>query len=143
MRLAIIRIGIVLGKEGGALEAMVKPARFGLGGALGSGEQYTPWIHIDDLVGMMVTILGDERYAGVFNGTAPAPVTNAELTREIGDVLGRPTFLRVPGFALKVALGEASSALLTGQRALPEHAQRLGFPYRFEAVAEALGDLLG
>ncbi len=142
VRLAILRIGIVLGKDGGALEAMVKPARFGLGGALGSGDQYTPWIHIDDLVGMMLTILGDERYAGVFNGSAPAPVTNAELTREIGAVLGRPTFLRVPGFALKVALGEASSALLTGQRALPEHAQSLGFAYGFEALGEALSDLL-
>jgi len=142
VRLAIIRIGIVLGSDGGALEAMVKPARFGLGGALGSGDQYTPWIHIDDLVELMVTILGDERYSGVFNGTAPAPVTNSALTREIGGALGRPTFLRVPSFALKVALGEASSALLTGQRALPEQALSLGFSFRFDQVRDALADLL-
>lgn len=142
VRLAILRTGIVLGSDGGALEAMVKPARFGLGGALGSGDQYTPWIHIDDHVELMVTILGDERYSGVFNGTAPAPVSNAELTREIGEVLGRPTFLRVPSFALKVALGEASSALLTGQRALPEQALKLGFPFRYEQVRDALADLL-
>lgn len=142
VRLVRLRIGIVLGRDGGALEAMVKPARFGLGGALGSGDQYTPWIHIDDHVELMVTILGDERYSGVFNGTAPAPVSNAELTREIGEVLGRPTFLRVPSFALKVALGEASSALLTGQRALPEQALKLGFPFRYGQVRDALADLL-
>jgi len=142
VRLAIIRTGIVLGSDGGALEAMVKPARFGLGGALGSGDQYTPWIHIDDQVELIVTILGDERYSGVFNGAAPSPVTNSELTRELGEVLGRPTFLRVPSFALKVALGEASSALLTGQRALPQQALNLGFSFRFDQVSDALADLL-
>jgi len=143
VRLALARIGIVLGRDGGALASMAKPAKFGLGGPLGSGEQYIPWVHVDDLVGLFLEILGDDRYSGPVNATAPEPVTSRELATALGDVLGRPSFLRVPSFALKLALGEASEALLTGQRAIPARAAELGFDFRYRQLGDALRDLLG
>ncbi|MEZ4382378.1 MAG: TIGR01777 family oxidoreductase [Nannocystaceae bacterium] len=142
VRLVRLRIGIVLGRDGGALEAMVKPARFGLGGPMGSGEQYIPWIHVDDLVELAVTAIGDPRYAGPLNGVGPDPATNEALAATIGRVLGRPSFLRVPAFALKLGLGEAATALLGGQRALPGVAAENGFQFRFTTLEAALRDLL-
>ena len=143
VRVALIRIGIVLGLGGGALEKMLPPFRLGLGGRLGNGRQWMSWIHAEDLVELLVTAARDERYEGVFNGTAPEPVTNAAFTRELGQALGRPAFLPAPGFALRLALGEASVVLLTGQRVLPRRALELGFAFRFPTLAAALERLVG
>ena len=119
VRVAIPRIGIVLGKNGGALAKMLPAFKMGLGGVVGSGEQYFSWIHRDDLASLIVRALTDERMCGPFNATAPEPVTNRVFTQALGSVLKRPTFIPVPAFALKAALGESSMALLTGQRAVP------------------------
>src|SRR5215831_7510696 len=104
MRLATIRIGIVLGREGGALRAMLPPFRLGVGGRLGSGAQWMSWIHVDDLVALFVAALRNRAASGVVNGVAPRPVTNAEFTRVLAGVLGRPGFLPAPAAALRLAL---------------------------------------
>jgi uncharacterized protein (TIGR01777 family) len=141
-RLAVVRTGIVLHPDGGALKQMLTPFRLGLGGRLGSGRQQMSWIHRDDWI-RLVRWIGDEpRAAGAFNLTAPAPVTNAEFTRTLGRVLGRPAFMSVPIVALRVLFGELSDTLVTGQRAIPAHAERLGFEFRFRQLERALVDLL-
>ncbi|MCA9692453.1 MAG: DUF1731 domain-containing protein, partial [Myxococcales bacterium] len=128
---------------GGALEQIVKPVRLGVGGPLGAGDQYMPWIHLDDVVRVFVEATGDARYEGVFNAAAPAPATNAELTRALGAVLRRPTLFRVPRFALKLAVGELAEVLLGGQRMIPRRLGELGFRFEHPALAGALEDLLG
>lgn len=142
VRLMILRIGVVLGPDGGALQAMLPAARLGLGGPLGSGEQVMPWIHIDDLVGLILRGLVDDRYSGPIHGTAPAPVRSRELARAIGAALHRPAALRVPAFALRLGLGEAASAVLGSQRALPVRAEELGYAFEYPTVEGALADLL-
>jgi hypothetical protein len=143
VRVAIVRIGVVLGLGGGALEKLLPPFRFGLGGRLGAGTQWMSWIHAEDLVELLVTAARDERYEGVFNAVAPVPVTNREFTRELGRALRRPTPFPVPAIALRIALGEASVVLLTGQRVVPRRAQALGFTFRFPSLDAALGQLVG
>ncbi|MCB9701544.1 MAG: TIGR01777 family protein [Myxococcales bacterium] len=143
VRVVLLRIGIVLGREGGALQAMIGPARLGLGGPMGSGAQWIPWIHVDDLVAMIVAALGDARYRGAVNGVGPAPARSRDFAATLGAVLRRPAFLRVPAFALRMGLGEAASALLGGQRALPRRAQAAGFRFRFATLEAALRDLVG
>ena len=142
VRVVIPRLGIVLGREGGALTKMVPPIKAGVGGKLGSGRQQTPWIHLADLVEILTRALGDERYRGVYNATAPNPVTNAELTKALGRVLKRPTLFSVPGPVLKLMLGEAAGALLGGQRAVPKRLLELGHTFRFNEVEDALRDVL-
>ncbi|HUN29735.1 MAG TPA: TIGR01777 family oxidoreductase [Alphaproteobacteria bacterium] len=140
MRVAIVRTGVVLGSDGGALAAMLPIFRLGLGGVLGSGKQWTSWIHIDDIVGIYRMAL--DGASGTFNGTAPHPVTNIEFTQQLGAALRRPAVFAVPGFALRMALGEASEVLLTGARVLPQHTLESGYMFRFTAVEDALRDLL-
>jgi hypothetical protein len=142
VRVAIPRIGIVLGENGGALEKMLPAFRMGFGGVLGSGDQYLSWIHRDDLICLLMRVLRDRSIDGPFNATAPVPVTNREFTRALGDILKRPTLLPVPKFALKLVLGESSVALLTGQRAIPSQAQSWGYEFEFETVSNALSDVL-
>jgi uncharacterized protein (TIGR01777 family) len=110
----------------------------GLGGPIGSGKQFMPWIHLHDHVEMIAAALGDERLAGPMNVTAPVPVTNREFARALGRAVHRPAFLPVPGFVLKLALGEASSVLLTGQRAVPAKALSMGFAFEYPEIDEAL-----
>jgi uncharacterized protein len=136
-----VRIGVVLGKDGGALEKMLPPFQLGVGGRLGSGRQWMSWIHLDDLVGLFVFLIGNGRAAGPINGVAPAPVTNASFTAALGRALHRPAILPVPAMALRLALGEMSTILLASQRVLPRAAERLGFNFRHSAVAGALDDL--
>jgi uncharacterized protein len=143
IRVALPRIGIVLGAEGGALERMLPLFRRGLGGRLGSGRQQVSWIHQQDLIASLAQALGDERLAGPFNATAPAPVSNAQLTAELGRVLGRRTPLAVPELVLRLTLGEAAGVLLGGQRVLPRKLQALGFSFTFPELRAALEDLLG
>lgn len=142
-RVVLIRIGLVLGPQGGVLGAMERPFRLGLGGRLGSGRQFWPWIHIDDLLEMFVRALVDPTIDGAYHGTAPEPATQAEFTRTLGRVLRRPTWLPVPAFALRIGMGEAASALLASQRALPKRWLAAGFRFRFAELAKALEDCLG
>lgn len=140
-RVAIFRIGVVLGLGGGALEPMLPLFRAGVGGPIGSGRQYVSWIHIEDLVGMMATAITDARYAGTFNATGPEPVTFKAFAKALGRALQRPAMLPAPSFAIRAVFGEAASVLLEGQRALPERALELGYWHRFATVDAALSDL--
>ena len=125
--------------EGGALPQMLPPFRFGVGGRVGSGRQYWPWIHRDDWVNLVRWILTTPQATGAINATAPNPVTNAAFARALGKALHRPSLMPAPAFALKLALGEmADSLLLSGQRAVPAKAERLGFTFAFSSVDEAL-----
>jgi uncharacterized protein (TIGR01777 family) len=142
-RVALLRIGVVLGREGGALPRMLPPFRLGVGGRLGSGEQWFPWIHVDDVVGMIVAALGDERWRGPINAVAPNPATNADFTRALGAALHRPVVFPVPAIALKLLLGDMSVLLLGSQKLSPPAALALGFAFRHPDLNEALADLLG
>lgn len=143
VRTVSIRVGVVLGRDGGALQAMLPPFRLGGGGRVGSGRQWMSWIHLDDLVALFVHALENEQLAGIVNGTAPDPVTNARFTSELGRALSRPTIVPVPAFALRLLLGEMSQILLASQRVAPERARASGFTFRWPELAPALDDLCG
>ena len=143
VRVALVRTGLVLAARGGALPRLVLPFRLGAGGPLGSGRQWMPWIHLDDLVELFVFLIQGEGLEGPFNGTAPQPVTNRQFARTLGRVLGRPSWLPAPAAALRLALGEMADALLlSGQRAVPRRALEAGFRFRFPELEPALRDLL-
>lgn len=142
VRRVSLRIGIVLAREGGALATMARAFRLGLGGRLGSGRQWFPWIHADDLVGLLGAALADERYAGAVNAVAPNPVRNAELTKALAAVLRRPAVVRVPGLALRLGLGELANELLGSRRVVPARARQLGFRWEFEQLEPALANEL-
>ncbi len=141
MRVALVRTGIALGRDGGALAKMLLPFELGLGGTIGDGAQWMSWIHIDDLVG--VYLLAIDGASGALNATAPEPVTNAEFTHALGRALHRPTLLPVPTFALRAMLGEGASMLLTGARVLPKRLLELGYGFRFNTIDNALRNLVG
>jgi uncharacterized protein (TIGR01777 family) len=141
MRAVALRTGVALGTEGGALATMLPPFRLGAGGIVGSGNQWVSWIHIADVVGIYLAAI--ERGDGVYNATAPNPVTNAEFTKTLAKTLKRPAFLPVPEFMLKAMLGEGSSIVTTGQRVIPERTiDELPYEFRFSQLTEALRDLL-
>ena len=140
-RVAIIRTGLALAKDGGALGKMLLPFKLGLGATFGSGDQYMPWIHAEDWTAMVAWLIQDDRAVGAFNATAPTPVTNREFTRTLGRVLQRPAILNAPAFVLRAALGEMSEMILTGQRVLPAHAEQLGFRFSYRALEPALRSL--
>jgi uncharacterized protein (TIGR01777 family) len=138
------RIGIVLSPAGGALGKMLLPFKMGLGGVIGPGTQYMSWIALDDLLGVIHHALDNEGLRGPVNAVAPAPVTNAEFTKTLGRVLGRPTFAPVPAFALRLAFGEmADEALLASTRVRPERLQQSGYRFRFPDLEGALRHVLG
>jgi len=141
VRRCLLRTGIVLAEDG-ALPKMALPFKMFIGGPLGSGEQYVPWIHLADEVAAIRFLAETEAARGPFNLTAPNPVTNRELSRAIADVLHRPSLLRAPRLALHVALGEMADMLLEGQRAVPAALEALGFRFRFTDVRAAVADLL-
>jgi uncharacterized protein (TIGR01777 family) len=141
VRRVVIRSGVVLSLEGGALPRLVLPFRFFLGGPLGSGRQWTPWIHMADEVGAIRFLLEREEARGPYNLAAPSPVTNRELARALGRVLRRPAWLPVPALALQALLGEMSAVLLTGQRAVPKRLLEAGFVFRFPEIEAALQNL--
>lgn len=142
-RVALVRTGVVLGREGGALASMLPPFALGLGGPFGSGRQFLPWIHLHDLVAVLVQALTDERYAGPINGVAPAAVTVREFARALGRSLHRPAVVPVPALALRLLFGEAASTLLVSQRVEPAVLGRLGFEFAFPTLAGALADVVG
>lgn len=138
------RIGVVLTPAGSALQKMLPPFQAGLGGRLGSGAQYMSWISVDDVVGAIAEALFNPALQGPVNLTAPAPVTNAEFTRVLGEVLGRPTLIPVPAAALRLALGEmADELLLASLRVVPERLTAAGYPFRHPDLAAALRHVLG
>jgi len=143
VRTVSVRVGVVLGKDGGALQAMLPPFRLGFGGRVGPGTQWMSWIHLDDLVELFVLAVEGGNVRGVVNGVAPHPVTNAELTRALARALGRPALVPVPGVALRALFGEMASVLLASQRVVPDVARDLGFGFRFRDLDAALADLLG
>jgi uncharacterized protein (TIGR01777 family) len=143
-RVVLLRIGVVLSMAGGALPRMLPPFRLGLGGRLGSGRQYMSWISLDDLVAAAIWILERPSLRGAIHACAPAPVTNAEFTRALGRVLGRPASLAVPPFALRLLIGEfADAGLLSSQRAVPARLLASGFDFRHPDIDGALRHALG
>ncbi|KAG0497811.1 hypothetical protein HPP92_002502 [Vanilla planifolia] len=142
VRLALIRIGVVLGKDGGALAKMIPLFALFAGGPLGSGKQWFSWIHLDDLVCLIYEAIKNPSYKGIINGTAPNPVRLSEMCNELGRAMGRPSWLPVPEFALKAALGEGATIVLEGQKVLPRRAKELGFKYKYPFVRDALRDII-
>jgi uncharacterized protein (TIGR01777 family) len=138
VRRVSLRFGVVLAREGGALALMLRPFRLGLGGPLGSGRQWVPWVHVDDAVGLILFGLDADAAAGAINAVAPEPVRNRELTRLLAAKLGRPAFLPVPAFALRAALGELAGELLDSRRVVPHRAQALGYGFAHPTLASAL-----
>jgi uncharacterized protein (TIGR01777 family) len=142
VRVVKLRIGIVFGQAehhlGGALEKMIPAFRFFVGGPIGSGEQYVPWVHLDDVIGLALLALDRPEARGSINLTSPNPVKMRELAKSIGAALHRPALFRVPEFALKLALGEAAQALLGSQRVIPRRATELGYRFQHPELAEAL-----
>ncbi len=138
-RVVLVRTGLVLERDGGALAAMLPPFRFGAGGPVGSGRQFWPWIHRDDWVALVRWAIDTNAAAGPINATAPRPVTNREFARTLGRVLRRPAFMPAPRIALRLALGEMADALLlSGQRAVPARAEALGFRFKYAELEPAL-----
>lgn len=141
VRVALIRIGLVLGPGGGALAKMVTPFKFGVGGRLGSGAQWMPWVHLDDLCALFAMALSLP-LAGPFNGVSPNPVTNADFTQALAATLHRPAIFPVPRFAIDLLYGEMARILFDSQRVTPQAAEAAGFRFHFKDVAEALRNVL-
>jgi uncharacterized protein len=140
MRVAVVRTGVALGRDGGALLKMLPSFELGFAGVLGSGKQWLSWVHIDDVTGIYCMAL--DGASGTFNATAPHPVTNLEFTKTLATVLHRPAFAKVPSLALRVMLGEGADMLLTGARVLPQHTLETGYTFRFTKLDDALRALL-
>ena len=143
VRRAVARIGLVLSTEDGALPRLLLPFRLFVGGPMGSGDQWFSWIHLQDQARALQFLIENEEAHGVFNTTAPNPVTNGELARIIGRAMGRPSWIPVPRFALRLAFGEVAEVVLKGQRAVPQRLLDLGFEFQFRAAEAAMKDLLG
>jgi len=144
VRCAVIRTGVVLGRDGGALAKLIMPFRFYLGGYLGSGRQWFPWISLEDAVAAIKFLIESEHLGGVFNLTAPQPVTMKEFCVTLGRILHRPAWLRVPGFVGRLILGEmADEMLLSGQRVLPKRLLAAGFEFKYPDVEKALRAIKG
>jgi uncharacterized protein (TIGR01777 family) len=142
MRVVRVRTGVVLDRDGGALEKMLPPFQLGVGGPVAGGGQFVPWIHAEDVVGMIVSALSQASWSGAINATAPVPVTNRELSRALGRALRRPALLPVPGLALKLLYGEMAQIVTTGARAVPARALMLGYEHRHPDLEEALASAL-
>ncbi len=142
MRVLLPRIGMVLGREGGALQKLLPLFRWGLGGPIGNGRQWVSWIHIDDLVSLLVSGLARKEMQGPMNAVAPEPVTNEKFSQELGRALHRPAFLRAPRVAMQLMLGEMSDVVLSSQRAVPEKAREWKFEFGYPTVDRALGHLV-
>jgi uncharacterized protein (TIGR01777 family) len=143
IRVVILRNGVVLSREGGILKKLLPPFRLGLGGKIGSGAQWMPWIHLEDEIGLIRHAMDNQAVRGPLNVVAPEPVTNAEFVRAIGEVLGRPTALSAPAFALRLAFGTMTDVvLLASQRAMPVRTLETGYTFRHPLLREALSELL-
>lgn len=139
-RVCLLRTGVVLAADGGALDKMRLPFKLGLGGPIGSGDQFMSWIHLDDMVAAISFLMTHSQCSGPFNLTAPQPVTNKDFVSAFASALNRPAFIPMPGFALKIIMGEAADMLLTGQRVIPEKLLDAGFEFRFDTVDKAFAE---
>jgi uncharacterized protein (TIGR01777 family) len=143
VRAVPLRFGMVLGRGGGALKKMLLPFRLGLGGRLGSGDQWMSWIHLDDLIALIGFAIESAQCKGAMNAVAPHPVTNAEFTHDLARALHRPAVFPVPDFVLKLLYGEMSQVILGSQRVKPEAALQAGFEFRFPELGRALRQIVG
>ena len=141
LRVAVLRIGVVLGRGSGALAPLLLLSKLGLGGPLGSGRQWWPWIHLDDVTGLMKHVL-EQDVEGVFNATAPQPARQRQFARVLGRALHRPAFFPAPAFALKLVLGEMAPEVLWSRRVIPQRAQESGYRFHFPELEPALRDIL-
>lgn len=142
VRVCLQRTGLVLSPDGGLLARMVPPFRLGMGTRVGDGKQWMSWIHIDDLVSIMLRLLRDELMNGPYNATSPQPVTNAEFTRTLASALHRPAAFTAPAALLKLSMGESAGLLLEGQRVLPKKLESARYRFLFPELSVALKDLL-
>lgn len=143
IRTAILRLGVILSADGGALPRMARPFRLGLGGRLGSGEQWMSWISLDDVLEIIRMVICGDEWSGPINVVAPNPVPNSEFTRVLAEALHKPAFFPVPAFALRLALGEMADALLlASQRVMPTRLISAGYSFRFPAIEPALHAML-
>ena len=143
IRVVLLRTGLVLAKDGGMLKRLLPPFKLGLGGPLGSGRQWMPWIHLADQIALIDFLLQHEQASGPYNACAPQPVRNRQFSQALGRALGRPAIVPAPAFVLRLVLGELSGLLLGGQRALPTRLSAAGFRFRFTDLDAALEDILG
>ncbi|MGM3175285.1 TIGR01777 family oxidoreductase [Dickeya lacustris] len=141
-RVCLLRTGIVLSRDGGALAKMLPVFRLGLGGPIGSGRQYLPWIHIDDMTNAILYLLDNPILRGPFNMVSPYPARNEKFSAMLANALNRPGFMRTPGWVLQLLMGEAATLLLGGQRAIPQRLEKAGFGFRFFELEEAIDNLL-
>ena len=143
MRVVNLRIGVVFGKGGGALEKMVPAFKLFVGGPIGSGEQIYSWIHVDDVAGLALMAIADERVTGPVNATSPYPASAGEVAKTIGATLNRPSFFKVPKVIVSAMLGEAAEIVTESQRILPRRAIELGYEFHYARLQPALESILG
>ncbi len=137
-RVAVFRTGLVMGKDGGALERMQFPFSIGLGATVGSGKQAMSWIHMEDLLDAYAYVIGHEEIDGIVNAVAPYATTNSHFTQTLGKIMNQPTFLAIPGFVLKLIYGNGAEALIAGQKVIPEKLLKAGFEFKFPTIEKAL-----
>ena len=142
VRVVRVRTGVVLDRHGGALQKMLLPFRLGVGGPVAGGKQPMPWIHLEDVIGIYLAAIDDERWSGPFNATAPEPVTNREFSKALGRALHRPAITPVPGFAIRALYGGMAKLVVEGQNAVPRRALELGYRHRHPDLDEALRSAL-
>lgn len=142
VRVVLVRTGVVLDRHGGALEKMLLPFRLGVGGPVAGGRQPMPWIHLEDVIGIYLAAIDDERWTGAVNATAPNPVSNREFSKALGRALHRPAIAPVPAFAIKLLYGGMAKLVIDGQHALPRRTTELGYRFRHPHVDEALQSAL-
>ncbi len=137
-RVVLVRTGVVLDKSAGALAKMLLPFKLGVGGPVAGGDQYMPWIHLDDVVGIYLAAIDDARWTGPVNATAPEPVTNKEFSRALGRALHRPAIAPIPGFAIRTLYGDMAEIVTEGQRAVPKRTLELGYQFSYTDLEDAL-----
>jgi uncharacterized protein len=142
VRVVRLRTSVVLARQGGALAKMLPPFQLGVGGPVAGGRQWMPWIHLDDVTGMYIAALDDERWSGPVNGATPTPVTNRDFSKALGRALHRPAVAPVPAFALRLLYGDMAEIVTSGRRAIPKRALELGYAYEHPDLDEALRSAL-
>jgi uncharacterized protein (TIGR01777 family) len=140
-RVCIVRTGVVITKRGGALQKMLLPFKLGLGGPIGDGSQYMSWIHIDDMLQGIAHLITNKSCKGVYNFTAPNPVTNLEFSRELASSLSRPCIFKVPEFVLRMMMGEMADLVIYGQRVVPKRLQESGYEFKYPKISQAFDSL--
>lgn len=143
VRRAVIRTGLVLSQKGGVLPRLLLPIRFFVGGPLGSGKQYYSWIHLQDEIRAIRFLIENETVGGAFNLTAPNPLPNAEFMRTVAQAFGRPSWLPVPEFAMRLLIGDMATVIVDGQRTVPAHLEQAGFSFKYPTLEDALQEMVG